>query len=80
MSSSGVERMGTHLPTLKGSEVMTILERAGFVRVRETGHAIYRKGSRTVPVPTHPGDVPRGTLRSIIRLSGMDVDEFLEFR
>ena len=30
----------------------------------------------TVPIPSHPGDVPKGTLRTIIRELGMSVEEF----
>ena len=30
----------------------------------------------TIPVPRHPGDVPKGTLRSIIREMQMSVEEF----
>jgi predicted RNA binding protein YcfA (HicA-like mRNA interferase family) len=61
-------------------EVETILRRAGFTLVRETDHRIFRKGSRTVPVPSHRGDLKMGTLRGIIRLSGMTVEEFLDLR
>ena len=61
-------------------EVEAVLQRAGFVLVRQTGHRVWRKGERIVPVPTHPGDIPPGTLRSIIRLSGMTTDEFLSHR
>ena len=68
------------LPAMTAKEVERILERAGFVFVRHTGHRIWQKGDRSVPVPTHPRDLKIGTLRGIIRLSGMTVDEFLEHR
>jgi len=29
-------------------------------------------------VPSHPGDLPEGTLRSILRQAGIDVDVFLK--
>ena len=32
---------------------------------------------RRVTVPHHPGDLPMGTLRAIIREAGLTVDEFL---
>lgn len=32
----------------------------------------------TIPIPSHPGDVPKGTLRAIIREMGMTVEEFNE--
>lgn len=65
------------LPSMRAREGEAILARAGFVFVRQSGHRIWQKGGRTVPVPTHGGDIPTGTLRSIIRLPGMSVDEFL---
>ena len=68
------------LPAMKAREVERILERAGFVFVRHTSHRIWEKGDHTVPVPTHPRDLKTGTLRGIIRLSGMTVDEFLDLR
>ncbi len=68
------------LPAMKAREVEAILQRAGFVLDRQTGHRIWRKGERKVPVPTHPGDIPQGTLRNIIRLAGLTVDEFLSYR
>jgi predicted RNA binding protein YcfA (HicA-like mRNA interferase family) len=33
---------------------------------------------RTTAVPRHPGDLPEGTLRAVIRGAGISVDEFLE--
>jgi predicted RNA binding protein YcfA (HicA-like mRNA interferase family) len=71
------------LPPMPAREVEAILQRAqraGFVLTRQTGHRHWRKGARTVPVPTHPGDIPTGTLRNIIALSGMTVEEFLSYR
>ena len=68
------------LPSLSAREVETILEPGGFVVVRGSGHRVWQRGERTVPVPRPPGDIPKGTLRSIIRLSGLTVDEFLGCR
>lgn len=72
--------MGTRLPAMTAREVERILERAGFVHVRDTDHRIYRKGGRTVPVPMHRGDLKPGTLQSIVKLAGMTADEFLSYR
>ncbi len=48
---------------------------------RQSGsHAILRHGSdatRRVTVPMHTRDLKRGTLRSIVRQSGLTVDEFV---
>ena len=50
---------------------------AGFVEVSQRGsHRKLRNGGATVIVPMHK-ELAAGTLRSIIRQSGMPVDEFL---
>lgn len=68
------------LRVLSGQEVCAILERQGFVRVRQRGsHIVMQKatdeGTTTVPVPDH-NEVKIGTLRSIIRQSGVSRAEF----
>ena len=59
-------------------ELARKLKRAGYVEIRTSRHPIYylAKNNLTIPVPQHPGDVPKGTLRAIIRETGMDVEEF----
>jgi predicted RNA binding protein YcfA (HicA-like mRNA interferase family) len=65
------------LRPLSASEVCKILGAHGFVRVRQSGsHIILRRqlpggDSATVPVPNARG-IPKGTLNSIIDLSGLD--------
>jgi predicted RNA binding protein YcfA (HicA-like mRNA interferase family) len=65
------------LRPLPPREICRILAAQGFVRVRQAGsHIIMRrdlpdKDSATVPVPNHR-EVATGTLKSIIRLSGLD--------
>ena len=58
------------------------LQRAGYVVVRDRGHVILRRDepppARSVPVPKHK-TLKRGTLRGIIRLAGMTVEEFINF-
>ena len=68
------------LRTLAGSDVCRILERNGFVLVRQRGsHKIMQKRTEettiTVPVPLHD-PLRRGTLASIIRQSGLPRDLF----
>jgi predicted RNA binding protein YcfA (HicA-like mRNA interferase family) len=73
----------SRLPALKVKEVIRRLTKAGFVKWRQSGShlAMYRQpDNRTVTVPVHFGkDVPRGTLRAIIREAGMSVEEFVEW-
>jgi predicted RNA binding protein YcfA (HicA-like mRNA interferase family) len=57
------------------------LETAGFVETSQRGsHVKFVKstpnGTRIVIVPSHRRDVPVGTLRSILRQSGLTVEEF----
>ncbi|MCK7513775.1 MAG: type II toxin-antitoxin system HicA family toxin [Desulfobacterales bacterium] len=33
---------------------------------------------RYTTIPNHPGDMPEGTLRAILKQAGVDADEFLE--
>ena len=69
------------LPRVSGSEAVRALERLGFAVVRQRGsHIIMRRelsggDSATVPVPNHR-EVAIGTLKSIIRLSGLDAQLF----
>lgn len=54
------------------------LKRAGYEEIRTSRHPVYYLAERdaTIPVPRHPGDVPIGTLRAIVREMGISVDEF----
>ena len=64
------------LRVLSGREVCGILAAHGFIQVRQRGsHIVMQRrdpaGTMTVPVPEHR-ELRRGTLRSIIRQSGLD--------
>lgn len=70
------------LRPLSAREVCRILEKHGFVIVRQKGsHLILRKEVQgrgiTVPVPNH-SEVARGTLKSIIDQSEIPRSEFLK--
>jgi predicted RNA binding protein YcfA (HicA-like mRNA interferase family) len=68
------------LPVLKPREVVQVLERAGFFIHHSTGSHVqlkHRDNPRLrVTVPYHSGDLPPGTLRSIIRQAGLTVEQF----
>ena len=71
--------MSGSLPSFKPGEVIRILERNGFHRItKRKKHRIYTDGTRIVPVPFHGRDLKPGTVRSIIRLAGWTVEEFLQ--
>ena len=74
---------GGRLLVVGGRNVVRALTRAGFVVDHIVGshHVMTFPGdpTRTVTVPAHAGrDLKPGTLRSIIRQAGMNVEEFLE--
>lgn len=59
-------------------ELARKLRRAGYVEIRTSRHPVYYLAEKdlTIPVPSHPGDVPKGTLRTIVREMGVTVEEF----
>ena len=68
------------LPNLSGKAVVKAFERGGWEKARQRGsHVVMVKdGSMaTLSVPDHK-EVAKGTLRSLIRASGLSVDEFIE--
>lgn len=71
------------VPILKPGEVAAVLERLGFVEVRQRGsHRQYRHADgRATTVPFHSGrDISPTLLRVIARDIGMDVREFVSHR
>ena len=66
------------LVPLTHRELARKLRRAGYVEIRTSRHPVYfdAENDLTIPVPSHPGDVPKGTLRTIIREMRMTVEEF----
>jgi predicted RNA binding protein YcfA (HicA-like mRNA interferase family) len=66
---------------MSGKDVCDILERHGYAEVRRRGsHVVMQRlgdngSTTTVPVPDHK-EVRIGTLRSIIRQSGVPRSEF----
>ncbi|MBK1986444.1 type II toxin-antitoxin system HicA family toxin [Sphaerospermopsis aphanizomenoides BCCUSP55] len=78
------------LPRIKPSEVIYVLQRLGFVQVRQRGsHVILKKQfvqedeeQKIIEVgcvvPLHNKTVAVGTLKSILNQAGVSVEEFLE--
>ncbi|HLB60215.1 MAG TPA: type II toxin-antitoxin system HicA family toxin [Patescibacteria group bacterium] len=66
------------LPLLKSREVLSILFFHGFEKVRTAGsHIRLKKGKHLVTVSFHPSKtVPKGTLKSIIKQSGLQEKDF----
>jgi len=66
------------LPVLSGRQVVRAFEEAGWRQDRQRGsHVVMLKQGSNVSlsIPQHRVVAP-GTLRALIRLSGMTVDEF----
>ena len=72
----------TALPSVKSSQLIRALERAGFFVHHTTGsHYVLKhpaKRDARVVVPYHAGDIKRGTLRSILRQAQLTVDELID--
>lgn len=66
----------------KYNEIIRKLKIAGFRfdRNAKGSHEIWRNPETRLrtTIPNHPGDVPEGTLRAIIRQAGISQDEFLK--
>lgn len=68
----------SRLPRISGRECVKVLSKAGFYLKRQEGsHIILRRDDPfgQLVVPDHK-ELDRGTLRAIIRQSGLSVDEF----
>jgi len=59
-------------------EALQRLLRAGFTEVRQSGsHKVLRHpDGRQTYVAMHPGDIPSGTLRKILKQAGLSEQEF----
>lgn len=62
----------------KAREVLAKLQRAGFVVKRQSGsHVVLRHADgRQTYVAAHPGDIPTGTFRAILKQSGLSEEAF----
>lgn len=73
----------TRLPTLSSREVIKILRKLGFSKVRQKGsHAFFgHPDGRTTLVPIHKGkDIGRGLFREILKEINLTPEEFMKLR
>jgi predicted RNA binding protein YcfA (HicA-like mRNA interferase family) len=73
--------MSPTLPAITARQLTRALERAGFIFSRQRGsHQIYRhtETGKRVSVPVHTGDVPKGTLRQILREADISIERLLK--
>lgn len=53
-------------------KLLSILHSEGWIKVRQRGsHIIMKKGSKTLPIPNHRGDIAKGTLHNIFKSAGI---------
>ena len=69
------------LPILSGQEVVNVLKKIGYEKDRQRGSHIivrqHKKPYRRITIPDHK-EIAKGTLRAIIRESGLSVEEFIK--
>lgn len=63
-------------------EIVKRLKASGFAFHRQAAgsHEIWFNpaSNRYTTIPNHPGDMPEGTLRAILRQAGIEPEEFLQ--
>lgn len=70
--------MGSKYPVLPPKTVISALEKSGFYFVSQKGsHMKYTDGKRTVIVPNH-SEVAKGTLKSILTMAGIELEDFMK--
>ena len=68
----------TQTPILSARKLIKILERNGFIKIRQEGSHIFFKhaNGRTTVVPNHPGkDIGKGLLRTILDETNLIVQD-----
>jgi predicted RNA binding protein YcfA (HicA-like mRNA interferase family) len=72
----------TKLPSLNPKGVIRKLRKAGFIFDRQAkgSHEIWRNPitRRRTTIPNHPGSLPKGTLKAIIKEAGLTLEDFLK--
>lgn len=69
------------IPVLSAQEIVEVFQRVGWNVARTGNHIVLVKPghSASLSVPNHR-EVARGTLRTLIRISGLTLNQFLELR
>jgi predicted RNA binding protein YcfA (HicA-like mRNA interferase family) len=71
----------TRLPAVSPRRLIRALEKVGFVVQRQSGsHVVMKKysGNLRVIIPYHSADIPKGTLRNILRDANLTIEELSE--
>ena len=69
--------MGSKYPVLSPREVIKVLEKCGFEYVSQKGsHMKYVNGEKVVIILNHD-EVAKGTLKSILAMAKIELDDFI---
>lgn len=69
--------MGSKYPILSPKQIISALEKFNFSFVSQKGsHMKYSNGKNVVIIPNH-SEVAKGTLKSILTMAGIELEEFL---
>ncbi|MDP2684509.1 MAG: type II toxin-antitoxin system HicA family toxin [bacterium] len=69
------------IPSFKPIKLIRKFERMGYTKDRQKGSHIilyHHSLKRRIVIPMHIKDIPRGTLLSIIKQSGLTKEEFVD--
>ncbi|MCR4718800.1 MAG: type II toxin-antitoxin system HicA family toxin [Firmicutes bacterium] len=70
--------MGSKYLVLSPNEIIKVLKKYGFHFVSQKGsHKKYSNGRKTVIIPDHY-EIAKGTLKSILAMADIPLDEFLK--
>ncbi|MGA1726997.1 MAG: type II toxin-antitoxin system HicA family toxin [Burkholderiaceae bacterium] len=62
-------------PGLSGGDLISALERLGFIQVRQSGsHVVMRRGDKGCVVPKHK-ELKVGTVNGVLRQAGLTADD-----
>lgn len=71
--------MGSKYPVLSPKDMIQILKQFWFEFVSQKGsHMKYSNGKNIVIIPNH-SEVAKGTLKSILFMANINLDEFLKY-
>ena len=71
------------MPAFKPKEVVSILQKLGFIRKRQTGSHLIMYSAKTgitIPIPMHTKDLGKGLLKSVIKNAESSEEEFLKLK
>lgn len=70
--------MGSKYPVLRPTEIIKCIEKFGFEFKSQKGsHVKYTNGNKTTIIPMHD-EVAKGTLKGILELTDIPLEEFLK--